>query len=139
MDNKVAENIEAWLKDWTIDPLQAKPAFVDFYTWLQEQDVVLEFKERAGISYSLRARHTLQKDRPLFVLIDVVDDDAEERWLSVCFYADMVQDPQELGDFVPNGLMGLDALCLNLEQEDAQMRAYIQERIAQAAKVARKF
>ncbi len=131
--------IDAWLQAWQIDPLKAKEAFVVFYTWLKEQDVLLEFKERPGISYSLRARHTLQKDRPLFVLLDVVDDDAEERWLSVCFYADMVQDPNEMGDFVPQGLMGQDALCLNLEEDDASMCSYIQERLQEAASIAKKF
>ncbi len=131
--------VDAWLANWQVDPLKAKDAFVSLYSWLKEQNMLLEFKERPGISYSLRARHSAQQDRPLFVLIDVVDDDAEERWLSVCFYADMVQDPKELGDFVPQGLMGLNALCLNLEEDDAAMCAYIQERIVEAANIAKKF
>ncbi len=136
---KTCTEIDAWLQDWKIDPLHAKEAFITFYSWLKEQGVLFEFKARPGISYSLRARHTLQKDRPLFVLIDVVDDDAEERWLSVCFYADMVQDPKEMGDFVPQGLMGQDALCLNLEENDTAMQNYISERISEAASMAKKF
>ena len=58
------------------------------------------------MSYSLRAANAKNDERPLFVLVDVVDDEPEARWLSVCFYADMVNDPNELGDFVPSGSWG---------------------------------
>ncbi len=138
-NTQVISSIDAWLAAWTTDPLKAKDAFIALYTCLKEQEMLLDFKERPGISYSLRARHPQQQDRPLFVLIDVVDDDADERWLSVCFYADMVQDPKELGDFVPQGLMGQNALCLNLEEDDAAMCSYIQERVREAMDIAKKF
>ena len=69
---------------------------------------------------------------------DVVDDEPEARWLSVCFYADMVNDPDELGDFVPSGLMGKDACCLNLEEDDPAMRDYILARLGEAAASAAK-
>ncbi len=124
--------IDAWLESWIIDPVNAKTAFMAYYAFLKEQNVTLEFIERPDISYSLRAKHEGQ-ERPLFVMVDVVDDDPEERWLSVCFYADTVQDPKELGDFVPQGLMGQDALCLNLDEDDDEMRAYILERIKEAS------
>ncbi len=135
----VSPEVDQWLAEWTVDPLRAKDAFTSFYDWLKAEGMLLDFKARPGISYSLRARHPQQQDRPLFVLIDVVDDDAEERWLSVCFYADMVQDREELGDFVPGGLMGLNALCLNLEEDDKAMCDYIQNRLMEAASVAKKF
>ena len=128
--------IDQWLESWTTDPLNAKQAFTSYYTWLKEQNMELDFNARAGISYSLRAKHSMQKERPLFVLIDVVDDDENERWLSVCFYADMVKDPDEKGDFVPQGLMGKDALCLNLDDDDTTMQNYIHERIKEAAQSA---
>ncbi len=131
--------VDAWLGNWSVDPLNAKVAFNGYYSWLKEQGVELEFNERPGISYSLRAKLSSQEKRPLFVLVDVVDDDAEERWLSVCFYNDMVQDPDEIGDFVPTGLMGEDALCLNLDEDDANMKTYIQARIEEAAESAKKY
>ena len=53
--------------------------------------------------------------------------------LSVCFYADMIQDPDELGDFVPGGLLGEDACCFNLDENDEAMRDYIRARIVEAA------
>ncbi len=139
MSNEQAcTQIDAWLADWKVDPLNAKAAFMQYYNWLKEQNIKLEFNERPGISYSLRATDAAQTQRALFVLVDVVDDDAEERWLSVCFYADMIQDPDEIGDFVPQGLMGEDAMCLNLDEEDDNMREYIQARIVEAAASAKK-
>lgn len=123
------------MESWRTDPLQAKPAFNDYYEFLESSpDVTLEFKARPGISYSLRAKNAAQKNRELFVLVDVVDDEPESRWLSVCFYADMVTDPEETGDFVPKGLMGEDAICFNLDEDDAQAKDYIFKRIMEAAK-----
>lgn len=119
---------------WTTDPLKTKPFFEQVYTWLKSQaGITMDFNARPGVSYSLRAAHSGQDKRPLFVLVDVVDDEPEARWLSVCFYADMITDPEELGDFVPEGLMGENACCLNLDADDEHMRAYILERIKEAA------
>ena len=45
----------------------------------------------------------------------------------------MITDPLELGDFVPRGLMGEDARCFNLDEEDDAMRAYIADRLRESA------
>ena len=133
----VNAEINTFIQSWCSDPTGCKTAFVEYCQWLMARPgVSLEWKARPGVSYSLRAVHEAQKERPLFVLVDVVDDDPEARWLSVCFYADMVNDPDELGDFVPQGLMGQDACCLNLEEDDAHMRAYVAQRLAEAAEAA---
>ena len=130
------QELETFLESWTADPNGAKEAFIRFRDFLlTTPDVRFEFKARPGVSYSLRAANPKQS-RPLFVLVDVVDDEPEARWLSVCFYADMINDPDELGDFVPSGLMGEDACCLNLEEDDAAMRDYILSRLGEAAAAA---
>ena len=132
------QELETFLESWTADPNGAKEAFIRFRDFLlTTPDVRFEFKARPGVSYSLRAANPKQS-RPLFVLVDVVDDEPEARWLSVCFYADMINDPDELGDFVPSGLMGEDACCLNLEEDDAAMRDYILARLGEAAAAAGK-
>lgn len=132
------QELETFLESWTADPNGAKEAFIRFRDFLlTTPDVRFEFKARPGVSYSLRAANPKQS-RPLFVLVDVVDDEPEARWLSVCFYADMINDPDELGDFVPSGLMGEDACCLNLEEDDAAMRDYILARLKEAAAAAAK-
>ena len=129
------QEVSQFTADWKADPLHVKPAFEAWGDFLADlDDVSLDFKARPGISYSLRARHAAQKARELFVLVDVVDDEPESRWLSVCFYADMVNDPDEKGDFVPQGLMGEDAMCFNLDEDSPEMRDYIAARLAEAAR-----
>ncbi len=136
--NNITVEINTWLETWQSDPLGGKQAFLEYYAWLQKQpDIILDFKQRPGVSYSLRAKHISQSKQPLFVMIDVVDDEPDARWLSICFYAQMVSDPEELGDFVPQGLLGEDALCLNLEEDDANMRGYILQRIQEATKASK--
>ena len=134
IDETVKNQVDALLQGWSEDPLQTKDVFVEYMQLLDAQPGVrLDFKARPGVSYSLRAAHEKQEKRSLFVMVDVVDDEPEARWLSVCFYADMIQDPDELGDFVPGGLLGEDACCFNLDENDANMRAYIRARILEAA------
>ena len=92
-----SKGVEELVQAWQSDPLNARAAFLAYRDYLVGlENVSLEFKARPGVSYSLRARNAAQKRRELFVLVDVVDDEPESRWLSVCFYADMIQDPDEL-------------------------------------------
>lgn len=133
MNSSCNAAVQDFLEGWRADPSNVKTAFAAYKDYLAAQPgVSLEFKARPGISYSLRAVHAAQRDRKLFVLVDVVDDEPENRWLSVCFYDDMVADPEEKGDFVPGGLLGEDAHCFNLDEDDARMREYIQQRLAEA-------
>ncbi|MBD5642092.1 MAG: hypothetical protein HDQ91_06700 [Desulfovibrio sp.] len=129
-----SDEIAQFVADWKTDSLALKPAFMKYYGFLtQNPDLSLDFKGRPQVSYSIRAKHARQQKRDLFTLIDVIDDEPESRWLSVCFYADLVQDPQELGDFVPEGLLGEDALCFNLDENNPEMEEYIFERLREAA------
>lgn len=138
-DNSHREELDALLEDWTESEAKTKAAFVDYKDLLLSfEGLSLSFKGRPGVSFSLRAKHDKQTDRELFVLVDVVDDDPADRWLSVCFYADMINDADELGDWVPGGLMGEDACCFNLDEDDAEMRAYIKDRITDAYNSAKK-
>lgn len=128
------KEIENFLQSWIIDPNEVKPVFSKYLDYLRNRrDIELDFKARPGISYSLRAKNTAQKTRDLFTLIDVVDDEPDSRWLSVCFYASLIDDPEERGDYVPGGLLGEDAICFNLEENDPDMDNYILARLENAA------
>lgn len=125
--------MEEFLKNWQIDPLEAKPAFLEYKELIENSPgVKTEFLARPGISFSLRATNPQNKNRNILALVDVVDDEPDNRWLSVCFYADSVTDPDEAGDFVPQGLLGEDALCFNLDENDPEIKKYIKERLAEA-------
>ncbi|RUM42955.1 MAG: hypothetical protein DSY80_06410, partial [Desulfocapsa sp.] len=66
-----------------------KTTFLRFKDYLAAlEKVTLDFILRPRVTYSLRAMHAAQKDRALFVMVDVIED--TERWLAVCFYGDMV-------------------------------------------------
>jgi hypothetical protein len=123
--------LDAFLAEWTDTPEKNRQAFIELKNQLDAKTgVVLSFVARPEVTYSLRAAAPNQTGRPLFVMVDVIED--QPRWLSVCFYADTVQDPDELGDYVPEGLLGEDAVCFDLESYDAAILAYLRVRIDEA-------
>lgn len=123
--------LNTFCQNWTEDANQVKPLFLAMRDCLGElEGVDLEYKGRPGVSHSLRARHKAQTSRPLFVLVDVIDDDPGARWLSVCFYAMLVSDPEQRGDVVPGGLMGEDACCFDFES--SENTDYILQRLKEA-------
>ena len=63
-------------------------------------------------------------------VVDVIEDDP--RWLSVCFYGEMITDPEEKGDFVPEGLLGEDAVCFDIEEREEGLVQYVQDRLDEA-------
>ncbi len=123
--------LDEFIEAWTDTAEENKKAFVRLKSYLEgKADSRLEFLPRPGVTYSLRAAHDNQKDRSLFVMVDVIED--QPRWLSVCFYGDMVTDPEERGDFVPEGLLGEDAVCLDIDAYDEINLTYIEARIDEA-------
>lgn len=127
------KELDALLNDWKDNDNQTRKAFTELVDHVNSlSDISLEFVSRPGVSYSFRPKHTAQTKRPLFAMVDVIDDDPDDRWLSVCFYADLVTDPQEEGDHVPEGLLGEDACCFDLYEYDEQEMANLKEKITEA-------
>ncbi len=125
--------LETFVADWKDNDTKTRQAVTELWDHLNSlPDTSLDFSSRPGVSYSLRPRHAAQDKRPLFAMVDVIDDDPEERWLSVCFYGEMVTDPGEAGDLVPEGLLGEDGYCFDLYEYDAEELAYLKERLTQA-------
>jgi hypothetical protein len=122
--------LDTFLQQWTSDPNGCRKVFLQFQSRIQaHSDITMDFVARPGLTYSLRAAR-IGQDRPLFVLMDVIDEDP--RWLSVCFYGDMITDPEEYGDLVPEGLMGEDGYCFDLEENDPDLAEYIGKRLDEA-------
>ena len=129
--NEMSEFLEGWMND----PQDMKGVFIRLKESMSgKEHVTSTFISRPGVSYSLRGTmdNMDEKGRPLFVMIDIIDDDPENRWLSVCFYDDMVEDPDEKGDFVPGGLLGEDGLCFDLDEHDEALISYVGQRIDEA-------
>jgi hypothetical protein len=94
--------------------------------------VTLTFVARPGVSYSMRPVHESQTERDKFAIVDVIDDDPNERWLSVCFYEDMITDPYERGELIPGGLAGKDGYCFDLYENDKELALYLLDRLKEA-------
>lgn len=129
--------VEKFIEEWPNSPEKNKEIFIRLKDFLNAKTgIIFEFIPRPEVTYSLRAKHENQKDKPLFAMVDVIED--TPRWLSVCFYGEMVSDPEEQGDFVPDGLLGEDAVCFDLEAWDDHLIAYVETRIDEAWQFARK-
>ena len=123
------------LEKWKDDRQKIKTAFVKIKDeLLKRENTILDFKSRPGVSYSLRAnfRNLDNKKRALFALVDVIDDDPENRWLSICFYVETITDPEEIGNLVPQGILGEDGYCFDLNAFDHTMISYIERRMDEA-------
>jgi hypothetical protein len=44
----------------------------------------------------------------------------------------MIQDPDELGDLIPEGLLGADGYCFDISEGDGQLVSYVGKRIEEA-------
>jgi hypothetical protein len=125
--------IKAFLEAWKGKSQQIRESFVRLQDHLAAKDSLLyAFKARPGVSYSLRVKHTLQQSRELFVIMDVIDDDPDSRWLSVCFYPDMISDPEERGNIIPLGLLGEDGYCFDYDEWDEDFLQYLEKRLDEA-------
>ncbi|EGB16003.1 hypothetical protein DND132_2800 [Pseudodesulfovibrio mercurii] len=137
MDTRPAQELATFIDTWTTDPNRTKDCFTALKCRLEGLDgIKLDFVSRPGITHSLRAAHENQRKRNLFAMVDIIDDDPDDRWLSVCFYSELVDDPDGLGDEVPGGLLGEDARCFDLYEGDDDMVRYIGERLAAACRAA---
>jgi hypothetical protein len=125
--------LESFLTSWCDTTTKPKATFLELNDLLASKtEVVLDFVSRPGISHSLRAKHRRQNERPLFAMIDIIDDDPAARWLSVCFYLEMISDPEERGNFVPEGLLGQDACCFDIDERDEGLIRYVCARLDEA-------
>jgi len=130
---EVLEELERFIESWSDGGNEVKDSFLRIKTILLEfPGTTLDFHCRPGVSYSLRASKVIGKSSRLFALVDVVDDDPEERWLSVCFYADAVTDPEGEGNPIPGGILGRDGHCFDVSGEDAALLPYLEARIREA-------
>ena len=126
------EELDTFLARWEENTLQVKKSFVLLKNYLADKtEITFAFKARPGVSYSLRVRHREQTTRELFVIMDVIDE-PDSRWLSICFYPDMITDPEDKGVLIPLGLLGEDGYCFDFEEWDEEYVEYLKTRLDEA-------
>ena len=75
-----AAELDERLQDWTDSARRTKQAFLNLKDHLSRRtDLTLDFNARPGVTFSLRAKHDRQHQRPLFAMIDIIDDDPSDR------------------------------------------------------------
>ena len=124
-----------FLESWEIDLQKLKQTFLKVIDKLKTvEGTRLNFISRPGVSYSLRAslKNRYETRQSLLALEDIIDDDPDNRWLSICFYEEMVTDPEELGNLVPKGILGEDGYCFDLYKDDPLLASYVERRIEEA-------
>ncbi len=132
-ESKGIEDIETFLANWPGTHQPLRDVFRLFYQELSAMaGVTLSFTARPGVSYSLRPRRGRRDGREFFAIIDVIDDEPEARWLSVCFYQDMITDPEGRGQSIPGGLAGGDGYCFDIYDDSADLTDYLVTRLREA-------
>ena len=131
MISDMLQEVKKFIEQWPESPEKNKQIFIRLKDFLNAKPgIIFEFVAREGLTYSLRAKHKNQKNKPLFAMLDVIED--TPRWLSVCFYGEYITDPDEAGDYVPEGLLGEDAVCFDLEEYDEDAIKYVEARLTEA-------
>ena len=135
-ENKGAQELQNLLDTWPENQAEVKAAYISLKEHAESiEGVVWEFIARTGVTNSLRldvAPRPDGRERPLFCMADAVPM-GDEMVLSVCFYADEVDDPDEAGDIIPGGLLGADGYCFDADADDLSVIGYIKDRISTAA------
>jgi len=136
----MSHQLDPLLESWPSQQQGLKEALLTLQqTATSLPDCTQELVSRPGVSHSLRFSLEPRPDgrkRPLFCLLDVVPLEGEY-FLSVCFYQEEINDPQELGNAIPQGLFGETGYCFDLDDDDPALVAYLQERIREAHAAAR--
>jgi hypothetical protein len=112
----VYQKIEDFVNSWQEDSPAVKGCFVRLVELVRNLD---------GVDCTFIAR---------FMILDVIDDDPDARWLSVCFYSDLISDVEERGEVIPGGLAGSDGYCFNLFDDDKEMAEYLEQRCIEACR-----
>ncbi len=132
--------LRQFLDTWPSDQQGLKDAYVEFVEMVKGlPDTECRFVSRPGISHSFRANAEegrTERKRPVFLLMDVVSEKDGPYWLSLCFYGDEIQDPDEEGDAIPQGLFGETGYCFDMDEYDEAKQEYLKTRIEEAHKAA---
>jgi hypothetical protein len=126
------KELQAFMMSWLDSAGKTKKAFERLLEHLAAKNSTeFSFHARPGVSYSLRTALSRQTLRPFFSIIDIIDD-PDAHWLSVCFYNGTITDPDSKGILIPQGILGEDGYCFDLEEFDETLLGYLEKRMDEA-------
>lgn len=132
-DVTTVSEIEQFLVAWREKGQEMEQFYRKLYEVVNTlEGVEFDFLGRPGVSYSLRPNHPSLSERQFFAILDVIDDEPEDRWLSICFYSDLITDPEERGEVIPGGLAGVDGYCFDVYSFDEMALEYLKTRLIEA-------
>jgi hypothetical protein len=127
--------IDEFIKSWVIDitdedRAEVKNIFIALYQCFKDSNLPMKWLARPGSCYSLCVSE--QNSTSAFARLDVVDDDPEERWLSLCIKKALADDPANYGEVVPKILDEQDALCFAIDESNENIKVYLQTLLKKA-------
>lgn len=129
----ITTTVREFLGNWSTDRNGVKAGCEALLSCMASlRGMTLACVHRPGISLSVRLLPA-GNEAKICALLDIIDDDPEARWLSVCFDASLITDSQGRGDFVPQGLQGADACCFDYDEDDQDYLAYLKEKFTESA------
>ena len=128
--------LDTFLSGWPKDQSALKQAYLDLIESVKSKPLATwSFVSRAGISYSFRGQTSEAKadrERPVFLVMDVIPEQEGPFWLSVCFYEDEITDPDGEGNAIPQGLFQETGYCFDIDDVEAGMVDYLKQRVNEA-------
>jgi hypothetical protein len=128
--------IDEFLNTWVADT-KVKALFCLLYQNFKNNKLQLTWQARPGACYSLYA--AMPGATTDFAKLDIVDDDPEERWLSLCITKDMADDPENFGECIPKLFNNQDALCFDIDENNENISEYLQNLLNNAVQKLKPF
>lgn len=115
-------DIDNFLLNWGEDSLEVKELFTRLYGLLRQcPALTLSWNARPEVVYALRATLKEAKSADIsgdIARMDIIDDDPEERWLSIRLNAALAGRCRKDWEVLPGGLSGHDALCIDVDEQE---------------------
>lgn len=115
---------------WADDGSGLRTLFSEIIRRLSDaRGVTLDFTPHDHAGNTLRALRP-GISRPIVALIEIPDDCDSPRSFSIRFYENAIEDPKELGEWIPRGICGEDARSFSLEADRLALADYLLARMA---------
>ena len=114
-----------FLTAWKEHAPDLRALFVEIVRRLETvSGMMLDFHAHDHAGNSLRALLP-GLHRPLVALLEISDETDSPDSFAIRFYEDTLDDPRELGDWIPRGLLGEDARSFSIGRNQPALADYV--------------